>query len=69
MQSLGFGRGKPYCSAVIELEEGCRVVARLDGIDPGKPDEIELGMPLVVKFERRVAASGETSGLLFEPHL
>ena len=38
MQVWGYGRQNPYCSGVVELEEGGRVVALIDEVDPTRPE-------------------------------
>lgn len=64
MIAEGYNRNNPYCSAVIELDEGARVDARLEGIDPKKPEEITVGMPLKVKYVHR---GDKRTYLAFEP--
>ncbi|MGB5422448.1 MAG: Zn-ribbon domain-containing OB-fold protein [Desulfobacterales bacterium] len=64
MIAEGYNRDNPYCSAVIELDEGARVDARLEGIDPKKPEEITVGMPLKVKYVQR---GDKRTYLAFEP--
>ena len=65
MAALGYGRDNPYCSGVVELEEGGRVDARIEGVDARNPESILVGMPLKVKFLR----DGENDGVIlaFEP--
>ena len=46
----GYDRNNPYCSGAVELTEGARVVARIEGVDSLHPETIEVGMPLKVKF-------------------
>ena len=43
-----FAESVPYSPAVVELEEGVRMVTWLIGV---KPEELELGMPLQVAFD------------------
>ena len=50
MIKQGFDRHNPYCTAVIELAEGPRVVARIEGVDALRPENIKIGMALKVKF-------------------
>jgi len=50
MLKLGYDRNNPYISAVIELEEGSRVVARLDQVDARNPESIPIGLPVQVQF-------------------
>ena len=67
MSADGFGRDRPYCTAVVELDEGPRVVARLEGVDASRPDQITLGTPVIVRFIHRAAPSGPRTCLAFEP--
>lgn len=67
MVSEGYDRNNPYCVGVVELEEGVRVVARINGMNNGKPEAIGIGTPLKVAFLRpNQDDSGETI-LAFEP--
>ena len=54
----------PYYIAIVELEEGTRVSARLLGFDPLKPEEIVLGIPVILDYEK--GKSGKTY-LAFKP--
>lgn len=46
------GFSPPYVIAVVELEEGPRMMTNLVGVEPD-PDDLELDMDLVVEFETR----------------
>jgi uncharacterized OB-fold protein len=48
----GFAHGVPYAIAVVELEEGPRMMSNIIGID-NIPEQLELDMELVVDFEPR----------------
>ena len=50
MIAEGYNRHNPYISGVVELQEGGRVDARIEGVDPKKPEAIQIGMPLKVRF-------------------
>ena len=50
MIAEGFDRKHPYVSAVVQLEEGTGVDARLEDVDGTKPEAIKIGTPLTVKF-------------------
>jgi len=50
MNEEGFGRDNPYLTGIVELEEGVRISARLLGLDPRLPDQIELGIPVQVEI-------------------
>lgn len=43
------GRTPPYAVAVVELEEGVRIVGNVNGCPPG---EVRVGMPVRLVFER-----------------
>ena len=46
----GYGRDKPYCFSVIQLEEGPMISGQLIGIDESKPETITIDMPVKVSF-------------------
>jgi hypothetical protein len=51
----------PYVVALVDLDEGPRVMTNLVGIDP---DDVRIGMRVRVRFE---AVSEDASIPLFEP--
>lgn len=59
-----FQEEAPYYIAIVELEEGTRVTARLQGFDPLKPEAVKLGIPLLLEYE--TGASGKKY-LAFRP--
>ena len=67
MIAEGYNRKNPYCSGVVELEEGVRVDARIEGVDTNKPEDIKVGMPLKVKFLHRGEGDDLKTYLAFEP--
>jgi hypothetical protein len=67
MQGWGYGRQKPYCSGVVELDEGGRVVALIDDVDPTRPQDITVGMPVAVKYLRQEAGESVQTMLAFAP--
>jgi uncharacterized OB-fold protein len=58
----GFEEEAPYAIAVVELEEGPRMMANIVGV-PNTPEELDLDMPLEVCFEPR----GEQMVPVFTP--
>ncbi len=54
MVEEGFNRESPYCSGVVELEEGARITARILGVDVTKPDQIKIGTPVTVEYQERM---------------
>jgi uncharacterized protein len=43
------GRQLPFVVALVELEEGVRMLGELRGIEP---DKVEVGLPVQVDFEK-----------------
>lgn len=52
----------PYVIAIVELEEGPRMMTNIVGVEPN-PEALALDMPLEVRFEDR----GEVSVPVFAP--
>lgn len=50
MVEQGFDRKTPYISGIVALEEGAFISARITGIDPLKPEAIQIGAPLTKDF-------------------
>lgn len=67
MVEEGYGRNNPYCSGVVALEEGPRVVARIVGVDTNRSEEIKVGMPLGAKFLHRGEGEHARTFLAFKP--
>ena len=53
MINEGYNRDHPYCSGVVELEEGPRISAQIIGVDVTKPESIKIGTPLTADFIER----------------
>jgi uncharacterized OB-fold protein len=52
---------------VVELEDGGRVDARIEGVDCTRPETIKVGMPLKLKFLHRGEGDNRETFLAFEP--
>ncbi len=63
----GYDRKHPYVTGVVELEEGVRVVARIEGMDGGKPEAIRIGTRLQVEFLHKGEGENATTFLAFRP--
>jgi uncharacterized OB-fold protein len=64
----GYDRKKPYCFSIIKLKEGPMVSAQLVGVEESKPETINIGMPVKVRF-LETEIKGETKiDLGFEPN-
>ena len=58
MVEEGYDRNNPYCSGVVELEEGPRMVARIDGVDAKHPESIRIGTSLRTRYLERGGDQG-----------
>ena len=67
MMAQGYDRKHPYISAVVELDGGGRVDARIEGVDPSKPESIRIGLPVKAIFLRRKDTEVPETYLAFEP--
>lgn len=67
MIAEGYDRNNPYCSGAVELTEGPRVVAQIEGVDTRNPETIKVGMPVKATFLRQGAAENRKIVLGFTP--
>jgi len=66
MLEEGYDRNNPYCTGVVELEEGPGISARILGVDAKKPEEIKIGTPLAVDFVERGEGEAKRTFLAFK---
>ena len=67
MQFEGFNRKNPYCTGVVRLDEGPRVVARIVGVDAQNPESIEIGIPVTAAYLHRGEGEDRKTQLAFRP--
>ncbi|MFH1383177.1 MAG: Zn-ribbon domain-containing OB-fold protein [Chloroflexota bacterium] len=67
MVKEGYDRKHPYISAAVELDEGPRVMARLEDVDGTKPEAIKVGTPLKVKYLHHGEGENQKTFLGFTP--
>jgi uncharacterized OB-fold protein len=67
MMAQGYDRKHPYCSGVVELEEGGRVDARIEGVDLAHPENIKVGTRMRIRFIHRQGTEKPETYLAFEP--
>lgn len=67
MVKEGYDRKHPYCTGVVKLEEGPRMVARIEGVDASKPETIKIGTPLMMDFLERGEGEEAYTSLAFRP--
>jgi uncharacterized OB-fold protein len=66
MLKAGYDRKNPYCAGIVQLDEGPAISAQIIGVDPTKPDEIEIGTPVRVAFVQRGEGEAQRTYLAFE---
>ncbi|MGC9399843.1 MAG: Zn-ribbon domain-containing OB-fold protein [Anaerolineae bacterium] len=67
MLDAGYGFKNPYCTGIVELENGERISAQIVGVDVAHPESIEIGMPVTMTFVERGAEDAKQTFLAFEP--
>lgn len=67
MVEQGFDRKNPYCTGVVQLDEGPRVVARIENVDAQHPEDIKVGTPLSIKFVEQPQGDTSHACLIFVP--
>jgi uncharacterized OB-fold protein len=67
MIEAGYGRKNPYCTGIVQLDEGPAVSAQILGVDPSEPDQILIGTPLKVAFVERGEGEARRAHLAFAP--
>ena len=66
MVEAGYGRDNPYCSGIVELDEGPSISAQIMGVDVTQPEQIVIGTPLNAVFVERGEGEDARSFLGFE---
>jgi uncharacterized OB-fold protein len=65
MIEAGYGRDNPYVSGIVELENGLAISAQILGLDPTKPEEIEVGRQLKAEYLERGEGEARQTFLAF----
>jgi uncharacterized OB-fold protein len=66
MIEAGYGRQNPYCTGIVQLEEGPAISAQIVGVDATRPDQIAIGTPLRAIVITRGEGEDAKSFLAFE---
>jgi len=61
----GFDRNNPYCTGIVELDEGVKISARLLGVDAKNPAADLIGRPVAIEFIERGAGELKQTVLAF----
>jgi uncharacterized OB-fold protein len=65
MIDAGYGRDNPYCTGVVQLEEGPAISAQILGVDATHPQQIVIGASLQVAFVERGEGEEKRTYLAF----
>jgi hypothetical protein len=65
MLAAGYGRDNPYCSGIVNLENGLSISAQILGVDVSHPQTIKIGAPLTVEFVERGESEEKKTYLAF----
>jgi uncharacterized OB-fold protein len=66
MVEEGFNPKNPYCSGIVELEEGPKITARILGVDLTRPDQIPVGIPVRAEYVEAEHAGVKRTYLAFK---
>jgi uncharacterized OB-fold protein len=66
MIEAGYGRDNPYCTGIVQLQEGPAISAQILGVDATHPEQIAIGTPLQAAFVERDEADGKHTYLAFK---
>jgi hypothetical protein len=66
MIEAGYGRDNPYCTGIVQLQEGPAISAQILGVDARTPQDITIGSPAQVAFVERGQGDGSQTCLAFE---
>ena len=53
MLNAGYNKDNPYCTGIIEMDEGPRISAEIVGVDVQQPENIKIGTNVQVEFVER----------------
>lgn len=67
MLAEGYNRKNPYSSGVVEVGDGVRVDARIEGIDPKNPETVNVGLSMRADYIHREKEGIRSTVLAFRP--
>lgn len=65
MLTAGYSRTNPYCTGIVQLEEGPAISAQVLGVDVTQPEKIKIGAPLTATFITRGEGEATRTFLAF----
>ena len=66
MCQAGYDRKNPYCSGIVQLDEGPKISARILNVDAQNPQAIKVGTPLTVDFVEQGQGDSKRTFLAFK---
>ncbi len=66
MIEAGYGKDNPYCTGIVQMEEGPAISAQILGVDVRQPAQIAIGTALKVAFVERGEGDRRRTYLAFE---
>ena len=68
MVERGFGRDNPYVTAIVSLDDGPSIAARIEGVDANDlPGSVSIGMAVVADFLEETVDEEKRATLVFRP--
>ena len=62
----GYGFKNPYCTGIVQLDEGPSISGQIFGVDVSQPESIKIGMPVQATFVVRGEGNAQRTYLGFE---
>jgi uncharacterized OB-fold protein len=66
MIEAGYGRNNPYCTGIVQLQEGPAISAQILDVDATQPETIAIGTPMQVTFVERGEGEEQRTFLAFK---
>jgi uncharacterized OB-fold protein len=66
MAEAGYNAKNPYCTGIVELEEGPRISAQILNLDMSNPENIKIGSKLIMTTITRGDEQNKKTFLAFE---
>ena len=66
MIAEGYGFKNPYCTGIVQLQEGPRISGQILGVDVAHPEKIKIGTPVQATFIERGKGEAKRTFLGFQ---
>jgi hypothetical protein len=68
MIAAGYGRDNPYCTGIVQIEQGPAISAQILGVDVARPEAIAIGASVEATFIERGEGEQKQTFLAFRAH-